>query len=314
MDSDGDGIPNGVELGDPCCVYDYDDPATFDLIDTIGPVSHPGSKKSVIPDYVRFPGPKCMPRLEWATTKSNMQTTEEYDPSFFLKGEPQLVKRFTMQQLEIPVDPKSSKPETVYEWVSWNWDECTDKECYLVGIQVDPVLPRPLLSCPAVVVCCPMGTYESCMQMLINNTELTHHWTISSCDSAPITDLEKEGLAEVSGQSPECLDLAGAWTPGRNPVVKASPEASRPFSPQMAGFNANIHYNNPQLKVGQTDQSSWLLYYTTQPRKYQIGQFLPLVVSVAPSFDLKRERQCTSHAKHTRVTDGWVRVIHRVRT
>ena len=66
-----------------------------------------------------------------------MQTTEEYDPSFFLKGEEQLVKRFTMQRAEIPVDMKSAKPDTVYEWVSWNWDGCTDKDCYLVGIEVD---------------------------------------------------------------------------------------------------------------------------------------------------------------------------------
>ena len=138
IDSDGDGASNGAELGDPCCVYDYDDPATYDLIDTTGPVSHPGSNKSVVPDYVRFPDPKCKPRpVEWATIRTNMQTTEEYDPSFFLKGEEQLVKRFTMQRFEIPVDMKSAKPDTVYEWVSWNWDGCTDKDCYLVGIEVD---------------------------------------------------------------------------------------------------------------------------------------------------------------------------------
>jgi hypothetical protein len=75
-------------------------------------------------------------------------------------------------------------------------------------------------------------------------------------------------------------------------VVKASPEASRPFSPRLAGFNANIHYNNPQLKVGQTDQTSWLLYYTTQPRKQKIGQFFPLMVSLAPFIKFEAGKVC----------------------
>lgn len=297
IDSDGDGASNGAELGDPCCVYDYDDPATFDLIDTTGPVSHPGSNKSVVPDYVRFPDPICKPRpVEWATIRTNMQTTEEYDPSFFLKGEEQLVKRFTMQRFEIPVDMKSAKPDTVYEWVSWNWDGCTDKDCYLVGIEVDSRLGS-CAQCPPFLVL-PWRLWEKVgsvcsLQMVINNTEMSHHWTISSCDSPPLTDPELDGVPTLTGQAQECIDLVGAWTPGRNPVVKASPESSRQFPKLLAGFNGNVHYNNPELKVGQTDQSSWLLYYTTQPRQYKIGQFFPLVISVAPfiKLDAAKERK-----------------------
>jgi hypothetical protein len=129
--------------------------------------------------------------------------------------------------------------------------------------------------------------------MLINNTEMSHHWTISSCDSPPLMDPELDGLPTLTGQAQECVDLVGAWTPGRNPVVKASPESSRQFPKTLAGFNGNVHYNNPELKVGQTDQSSWLLYYTTQPRQYKIGQFFPLVISVAPfiKLDAAKERK-----------------------
>ena len=47
-DSDGDGLANGVELGDPCCIWNYDDPSTYDLVDRTGPVSHPGSDKAAI--------------------------------------------------------------------------------------------------------------------------------------------------------------------------------------------------------------------------------------------------------------------------
>ena len=49
-DSDGDGQTNGVELGDPCCVWAKNGPAPFQGTS----VTHPG-------DNSKFDGTKCLP-------------------------------------------------------------------------------------------------------------------------------------------------------------------------------------------------------------------------------------------------------------
>ena len=49
-DTDGDGQTNGVELGDPCCVWAKNGPAPFQGTS----VTHPG-------DNSKFDGTKCLP-------------------------------------------------------------------------------------------------------------------------------------------------------------------------------------------------------------------------------------------------------------
>jgi hypothetical protein len=64
--------------------------------------------------------------------------------------------------------------------------------------------------------------------------------------------------------------------------MQASPVSSKILPRSLAGFNANLHYSNPERKSGRTDKSAFRLYYTTVPRENVLDVFSPLIMSVEP--------------------------------
>ena len=277
MDSDGDGVSNGLELGDPCCLFDVDDPTTYNLIELLRPISHPGFPSSAIaaPGSLDLSARGCpAPAFPLAERRTN--TSKEYDPTFFLEGEPQHVQTFFIKRLEVQTGP------TVYEWVSWNWDDCYEKECYLVG-----------------------------MEVLVDNMEMSHHWTLAECTQPPRPSDASNGERAPAGgyRVGGCETMIGFWAPGLDAAYRATPEMSRRFPSNLRGFNINIHYNNPQRRSGQFDQSGFRVYYTTKPRKYLAGVLSPIRISAYPGIRLP-PRKKRLHISSACTLSGLTEPIH----
>ena len=116
-DSDGDGLSNGQELGDPCCEYVAGENFEPNLPDGYQ-LSHPGFANSV----GNAPKVTCEGRKETGVSKFDI---DAWNP--FNEGEEGFVKEFRIKPYTIP--PR----RTTYQDFAWSFPECADGQCHLVG-------------------------------------------------------------------------------------------------------------------------------------------------------------------------------------
>jgi len=111
-DSDGDGLTNGEELGDPCCLWGvWDVPSAY--TDGFAP-SHPGDPSSKLTNYQR---PSC------DSTKSKVKAPIMGQ---FNLGEEQKVAKLYTANYTIPM-PGNIGKQTTYINIAWNFpDESAD--------------------------------------------------------------------------------------------------------------------------------------------------------------------------------------------
>ena len=153
-DSDGDGVTNGEELGDPCCAWISDGsngPLPFIQGLTLG---HPGFASSVGNFLVgpKAAGFRCSngaAAVDAATAATPLPTrpfnATTWDP--FHPGETGFVKRLRIASFSIP------RARTTYYNFYWDFPECADGKCHVVG-----------------------------MSAFLDNNKYLHHYVLKGCE------------------------------------------------------------------------------------------------------------------------------------
>ena len=236
-DSDGDGLTNGEELGDPCCVWEHEALPLAGF--AAHEVSHPGvaaSRSSTAPPAScgGARGPRAAGR---ATTKP--------DGGFFNPGEDARTADLHINGFEVP--------STRTTYVSFALDfphDCVDRECYLVGMEA--LVDQTTLVHHYVVDGC------------------TKEW-------APDKVGELVGWVISGGGQADCdFGGVGTWAPGADPMFNAPGVAGIPFGgPRLGytfhGFFLQMHYDNVWGVEGAIDKSGIRVHYVTTPREHGLG-------------------------------------------
>lgn len=248
-DSDGDGMTNGQELGDPCCAWVQReaelgvlDP-TFAAALAAHNASHPG---------VANGDASAAEVIRCADASSGGVLTDEYDDDpdkstaakFFLEGEDMHTADFYIDDFHVP-----EQNRTTYVWFGWTFDapECREdgKSCYLVGADA-----------------------------IIDNAPYVHHFVVTTSPfQVGAQGFIGDGLRDggpCGGLSAGVQYLAG-WAPGGNPMFKAPPQASMLITEKVASICMQVHYTNDYYVKDVRDSSGIRLHYTTTPREHLLG-------------------------------------------
>ena len=121
-DSDGDGLTNGQELGDPCCEYVEGEVFEPNLPENYAR-SHPGFATSTGNAAEHLDAIKCEGRK---ATDAKPFDLDSWNP--FNDGEEGFTKEFRIDKYQIPAG------RTTYVDFAWSFPECADGDCYLVGL------------------------------------------------------------------------------------------------------------------------------------------------------------------------------------
>ena len=187
-DSDGDGFSNGVELGDPCCLFGTDIyEAQYAGADTV--VTHPGfshsnpimSNSSLAAmddtDIENF----CSSYKRSHDSKGNSEETG--DP--YLSHEDKIIISVELPELEIP------QKETLYR--------CT-------FIDLSQIVPDSNATLHMVG-----------FKALIDNEKLTHHMLMRGCrEMGRFNHMEELVSTTCFTAYSFCEDVLGGWSPGGN--------------------------------------------------------------------------------------------------
>lgn len=123
-DSDGDGLTNGQELGDPCCLYgtaDYTPPSPSIEVDEL---SHPGFESSLLPSEIaatRTLDEEACELLKVSNSGSATpkRPTDPMGPEIYQDHEEQLTLRFVPEEpMEVP-DRTTTYTCIFFEYVSF---------------------------------------------------------------------------------------------------------------------------------------------------------------------------------------------------
>lgn len=96
---------------------------------------------------------------------------------------------------------------------------------------------------------------------------MVHHFIVRASPNA------NDGQSEnCSGDFGRLTEMAYGWATGEGPQALAE-NLGAPFGGRKGfqSFSLEIHYNNPDRVPGVLDSSGVRLYYTTQPREFDVG-------------------------------------------
>jgi len=239
-DSDGDGISNGYELGDPCCRWASDSAEPPALTDT-SQLSHPGLSASIPaqPATVNCQAPAGAAGQHGAKQDANIAPGRP-NPSFFNPGERQ--RQFVLEvDTEIP-----GHQDTTYLNVPFNLDFLT-QAVHLVGFNA-----------------------------VIDNAVHVHHFLMYACPK-PFPE-EELGIGVDAFEHPDwdqehgCYDMIYGWGPGQN-SWNLPRDVGMLVGPRTAypAIYIQMHYDNPNLVKGQTDKTKVLVNFTPDLRQHNMG-------------------------------------------
>eukprot|EP00873_Tetraselmis_striata_P001969 jgi/Tetstr1/422233/TSEL_013085.t1 len=240
-DSDGDGLSNGVELGDPCCTWapGYGGLSLMDFA-----ASHPGFPESVPDGGVQA----ILNQVDCSNTglplpQSNIITADSVN--FHNEEEEVLSKTYVMER-------NVTTAETQYISFPFNVGSLDDgapwqDTLYLVGWTVD-----------------------------VGQLDYVHHVIVFSCpeELPPMLQRFDEHEHDDNPRSDEfeCNDWVVIWGPGQDeyslPHDVAMPLG--PGTPHRA-FMIQVHYNNVAGVSGVQDRTSVTMHLTRTPRTHEVG-------------------------------------------
>lgn len=162
-DSDGDGLTNGEELGDPCCVWSFEDLPLPGFAEH--EPSHPGNKDSVSANAVRIRDANCA-----AATDAGSGASAPLN--FFLPGETQHSTEAHINGYVVPTE------RTTYVDFALAFDapECEETTCYLVGIEA--LVDRVDLVHHYILDGCPSRWDEGKLGEVVEENQLTCDWWV----------------------------------------------------------------------------------------------------------------------------------------
>ena len=283
-DSDGDGYSNGVELGDPCCLFNTDkynegydiDVLVFNGVVSTGKiaggggnggqgkakVSHPGfahaspetvgsayaglDASSIADMCVRYVTEDASEIVTKGEEERAKRTSHREDP--YLDGE----RRVTLEVQFPRIDVLPS--DTTYGCSYIDLSEYVD----------DPSVPYHLVG----------------FKVNVDNIKFVHHMLLKVCDRpGTIKHLASETYAGGCYLADEkydtkCSTVIAGWNPGgwsdtKSGVFSFPEEAGYPVIGRGARFiTVQTHYTNVQREIGSTDASSIDLYVTPDLRPH----------------------------------------------
>lgn len=242
-DSDGDGLSNGEELGDPCCAWSKGNNHALQFSE-IGLLSHPGYGSSTLSDVQleSIRGIDCLKSQEG-------ETTAVVD-TFYAPGELRSTSRIDYTT-DIPVKA------TTYLRYTYNLPE-EPAVNYLVGIE--SIIGNTHHKHHYVVTACRKPFPPEF------DGVLTEECLTNDCG---------RGYRQLQYEF-NCIDIFYLWAPGQDHY--AFPENTAfPLGPG-AGYPSvyvQIHYDNRNLLKEQTDSSGIIWHWTPNKREHDVG-FLSL--------------------------------------
>lgn len=255
-DSDGDGLTNGQELGDPCCTWSIEQGFSEELLNYA--ISHPGDPKSVLQDSEM---PECGdidPSAE-----SEGEDMGKFYPNipdgrkdiFFLQDETEKSQEFTIKQHKIAAF------NTEYIDVSFNFEDedCPDEGCHIVGLE-----------------------------SIVDQGDFLHHYVLDGCEQTfPEHEIGHADRPRL------CSFNLGAWVPGMDIFLLAPDKAGIPIGGKSAlqSFQLRVHYNNPESLAGIEDSSGFRMYYTTKPRENNLQMFHLLRIVLDPIHRIPAQKE-----------------------
>jgi len=276
-DSDGDGYTNGEELGDPCCLWDYNAAIIGGADAPLHPPrSHPGFPFSV-PD-ASVEDVKCLggDGSSTAPTGAGEMTVAEVH---FNPGEVQKVAIISMSNVTVPCDVR-----TTYMDISTNTPpelkaECSQpgKHCVLVAAETIVDSPRlhhfVLTSCSLAVDSERSGVplVNEIVRAAMLEAEGVGVGAPSADDGVDQTEEELMQARIVQHAAEEkkksCNGYLGAWAPGADPFITSRRDSGFRVGGGGSGgdilsTNLEAHYDNYDGACDTTDTSYVKIYYT----------------------------------------------------
>jgi dopamine beta-monooxygenase len=268
-DSDGDGLTNGEELGDPCCLFEgFDIPS--DYTQTMMP-SHPAFNNSKLENYAR---PDC----DITVPKGKSPPMGKFN-----EGEVQKMIEVFIDDYEIQM-PGDFGEATDYVDIAWNFNDDSADEFHVVSAEGIVALPKNLHH--YVVYGC-SGKFPEDMH------------------GKPLTRSNRDRMTAAGVVCPG--SIWGAWVPGRN-ILDMPSWAGQAVGKKVGveSFRVNVHYDNPDLEKGIISRDGMRLHYTPTLRKETLATFYTMQVSVNPFVAIppKKPRYFMSRSCDLKVTDG----------
>ncbi|CAG5132239.1 unnamed protein product [Candidula unifasciata] len=233
LDSDGDGLTNGEELGDPKCLWT---PGSGLPARTTG-ISHPG-----ICDP--WDSPKCMKMVLNGSRYANQQEwlaamckTDGLDcPAMNETG-------VRSMQLRLPEGSKVPPKETTYQCMVFNiYDQGVPKDQDFHIVAATPI---------------------------VNNTNVVHHAVVFGCtDDTVITG---ESFECGMTASPSCHEFLHVWTVGLDGECYHPQAGIKIGKTGYKTVAIQLHWNNPDKRSDYIDTSGLQIYYTPNLRRYNAG-------------------------------------------
>lgn len=239
-DSDGDGVSNGEELGDPCCAWTKGNDGELKITD-MAQLSHPGESSSVLSEGQL----SAVRSMECSISQGNEVPGDIVD-TFYAPGEQRTTSRVDFTA-DIPVK------QTTYLRYTYNLP--TEPAVnYLVGMQ--SVIGNVNHMHHYVVTACRKPFPPEF------DGVLTEECLDRSCGDEYV-ELQYEY---------NCIDIFYLWAPGVDHYTYPE-DTSYPLGPG-AGYPAvyvQIHYDNKDLIENETDSSGIIWHWTPNQRKHDIG-------------------------------------------
>uniref|UniRef100_A0A0B7A301 Copper type II ascorbate-dependent monooxygenase C-terminal domain-containing protein n=1 Tax=Arion vulgaris TaxID=1028688 RepID=A0A0B7A301_9EUPU len=231
-DSDGDGMSNGEELGDPYCVWTEND-----LPSRTTGLSHPGICEP-------WESPACMKKT---LTGSMYPTQKEWMESACKSDglDCPALNDTNVRNVSVRITPGSKIPpqETTYACQIFDLNELglpLNQDFHMIG--VEPI---------------------------IDNRNVLHHMVLFGCTDATETTSEYYECGMIAAES--CQDFLHVWAVGLDGECYHNQSGVKIGINGYKKVALQNHWNNPTLSARETDSSGLRVYYTPKLRTYDAG-------------------------------------------
>jgi hypothetical protein len=256
-DSDGDGLTNGQELGDPCCLWEADDTPS-EYTTSFTPL-HPGfaNNASEVSMYVE---PDC-----FSTTPLSKATKLGQ----FNEGEVQKVVDLFIDNFTIPM-PGSLSDRTDYTDFALNFPDDSAEIFHVVRMEALVMLATSVEGDPL-------------PRVKGGGNGFLHHFVVRGCNQKFPAELHGKAITRDLRQLYGCTENVGGWAPGKN-IIDMPPWAGEPIGrgAGIVAFSVNVHYDNPTLAKGVVSNDGIRILYTPNLRSKELVDFTSTQISYNP--------------------------------
>eukprot|EP01026_Neomeris_dumetosa_P023376 TRINITY_DN1990_c0_g1_i2.p1 TRINITY_DN1990_c0_g1~~TRINITY_DN1990_c0_g1_i2.p1 ORF type:complete len:703 (-),score=115.73 TRINITY_DN1990_c0_g1_i2:488-2596(-) len=232
LDSDGDGASNGLELGDPCCLFDDFNADLFPQ--SYYGLSHPGDANALPLEAPEVTEEYCANIQSIIDDRSENRFTE-----MFGEGEERKYIDFRILNYTVPAKP------TTYAYPRYSFP---------IDDKYDIVAIEPIIN-------------EESADLVHHFTVSACSLPWDGEDG--FVEFESEGGGDYAD---ECQEVTWAWEPGVKTFIGPPGHGYHSGSTTTRlSFTIEMHYDNPFGKVGVVDTSGVRMHFTRGHRSLEYG-------------------------------------------